>query len=177
MLDIQGRPSVWDAFLAPQGGEDNKEPFKDWWGRNSRNLDYLHPQIAEQWIYRHWGMTHYAFLSLDNLQWRKESWPTGRILQELIKKNEALLPNEFEAESFQFQPWEPQLSIYSKGTWDYPILVLESETGFAFGQQLIPDVYYWLIEGHRRFRCLNLVVQQGIACADEHEVFVISYKV
>jgi len=175
-FDIGNNPSVWNPELKPWGEEDNKEPFANWWERNEAKLAHLHPQIAEQWIHKHWGYTYYDFLPLESLVWRKESWSTSYLLEELFKENDALRPNEYEAESFQFLPREPHHSIYEKGTWDYPIVVLESKSGFSFGSKPIPEAKFWLIEGHKRFRCLNFCSQQKTPCLEQHEVFILSYQ-
>jgi hypothetical protein len=46
---------VWDETLEPVGeGTPVKETFSSWWDRYKSRLGNLHPEIAEQWIYRHW---------------------------------------------------------------------------------------------------------------------------
>src|SRR5688572_4769232 len=50
-------------------GTIEKEAFAPWWDRHGRELAHLHPQLAEQWIHRHWGDTEFMFLPIDTLRW------------------------------------------------------------------------------------------------------------
>jgi len=82
MLELRNRNEfVWDEILRPlDKGPLDKEPFSDWWQRNLSKLKHLHREIAEQWIYRHWGETKFHFLRLEALSWRSEIWTTDQVL-------------------------------------------------------------------------------------------------
>ena len=70
----------WDAFRPV--GEDTfqQETFEDWWRRMEPTLGHLHPEICEQWIYRHWRGTRHRWLNPLELAWRLEMFETDAFL-------------------------------------------------------------------------------------------------
>lgn len=169
MIDLTQRDFVWDSALEPVGMDTfDKEPFTAWWERNQGKLSHLHPQICEQWVYRHWNHSHYSFLPLEKLSWRLEDWKTEEILNQTGIFDQGLISDEghtycspaFDYEMIQNE-YEPSRTMDITGTWNIPILVLHSPSGFIFEKGPRPDVRYWLIEGHKRIRYLNALVHHG----------------
>ena len=75
---------VWDEALEPVGeGTPVKETFSSWWDRYKSLLGNLHPEIAEQWIYRHWAKSPFKNLQLERLRWRLEEWKSSKILSDI----------------------------------------------------------------------------------------------
>jgi hypothetical protein len=62
----------------------------------------------------------------------------------------------------------------STGTWDYPIVVMETPDGISGWGQSWPDLRFLLIEGHSRFRYLNALHHRGEGNST-HELFILNY--
>jgi hypothetical protein len=170
--------SVWDESLEPLGNETfQKEPFASWWGRNRPKLAHLSPIIAEQWIYKHWTRSPYKHLPIERLSWRQEMWETDRILQKVFRRwpSEPLQP-EFDYNVFHGKGHEPGLTMDKTGTWNYPVVILETPDGVRTSSRVLPAVRYCLIEGHQRVRYLNALKVRN-ECAAEHAVFILSQQV
>jgi hypothetical protein len=92
------------------------------------------------------------------------------------------LDPDFDFEAFnknnQWGGHPTSLAMNATGTWDYPLLILETPTGIIdYGDMPSrPDVKFLLIEGHSRFRYLNALAARS-ADAKEHEVFVLTYQI
>lgn len=174
-VDVRGfHDLTWDENLRPVGESTfEKETFEDWWHRNGKALAHLHPIIAEQWIYRHWTHSPYCSLPLARLDWRRETWLTERLLDELGKPHREHWQPEWDYGVFHGNDSEPGTTMDATGTWDYPVVILETPHGALtiFGEE--PDVRFWLIEGHQRLRYLNTLHHRG-ECASQHDVFVLT---
>jgi hypothetical protein len=88
MIDL--RPEhilTWPEELKPlgEGSLVDKEPFRPWWERHQGRLSHLHPQIAEQWVHRHWNHSPFCHLDLNRISWRLELWMTERLLSEVVR--------------------------------------------------------------------------------------------
>lgn len=76
---------AWSPQLRPIGeGTFDRETFDQWWRKAKPFIPHLHPQIAEQWIYKHWTNSPYCYLPLQNLEWRCEEWKTEAIFKEIF---------------------------------------------------------------------------------------------
>ena len=174
LMDLREAPLTWPSALKPRGGNPpDKETFGNWWSRNNKRLSNLHPQIAEQWIYKHWGYTPYGAIPLDRLVWRIEEWTTEYFLEwvDLIFSS----PHgscEFDYSVFHAKRFEPGLTMDATGTWNIPPVVIETPNGVCADKGRLPNVRYWLIEGHQRWRCLRGFNAHG-ECALSHKVFVL----
>jgi hypothetical protein len=180
LIDIRKQEFAWPSELKPIGKDLDKEPFKVWWARNKEKLSQLHPQICEQWIYKYWDGTHYGFLPLENLTWQLEEWKTDRIIKSIGIYADGLITDkdfqyckaEHDIKIFKMG-YEPSITMERTGSWNIPILVLHSPSGFAIEKGPRPDVHYWLIEGHKRIRYLNALAHCGKP-ADSHLLYVLS---
>jgi hypothetical protein len=143
----------WPEDLRPVGeGSHEKEPFELWWARHSARLRRLHMQIAEQWIYRHWTYSHFSFLPLDALSWRLEAWESATIIRDVVRYGHDRTPYnvEFDYKTFQRCGGDDRHATaraLDDGTWDYPIVVLETPDGFVDAGRDRPDGRFVLIEG------------------------------
>jgi|SRR5712671_585036 len=174
----------WDAALKPIGERTpHKETFESWWKRCKHHVPNLHPMIAEQWIYRHWGETHYGYLPLRQLTWRLEIWSSADIFDriyvrpnfgELHPENDFKWTQGNEFKALNLKETEPHKSLAATGTWNYPILVIETPEGVRTEGEHIKDVRFCLIEGHTRFRFLKAWEEGRAFTAEQHEIFVLN---
>src|SRR4051794_32244934 len=96
------RAPVWPESLKPFGeGEIDKEPFSAWWERHGPALAHLHPQLAEQWVHRHWFYSEFAFLPLDTLTWELVSMTGEDILANVQREISPQMDPEWDYEAFQ----------------------------------------------------------------------------
>ena len=168
--------SAWPHHLRPIGeGGFEKESFEDWWFRNANELAHLHPQICEQWVYRHWTHSRFDFLPLADLNWSLEKWPAERIIREVHRAFAGDLDPTFDYEVFRAKPGHthPTAKALDQGTWDYPILVLSTPAGIMDSGKSRPYVRTVLVEGHQRQRYFNALYQRG-EIAGDHAVFILN---
>jgi hypothetical protein len=164
--------TAWDASLKPA----QDESFDEWWKRAGETLSHLHQKIAEQWIYRHWERTPYKNVPIKELLWRQETWATERVLSEVfIREEYGSLDPAFDYGVFHGRNREPGRTMDKTGTWDYPIVVLETPDGVKKMSGVDRTIRYCLIEGHQRFRYLNALYSRN-ECATEHSLFTLTLK-
>ena len=61
----------------------------------------------------------------------------------------------------------------TKGTWDMPVLLVRSSSGFVHNNIEVPQFSLWLLEGHRRHDYLRALAAKRLA-AESHEVLVLT---
>lgn len=169
----------WPRKLKPIGfGSFDLEPFTSWWERNAALLPPLDPRVYEQWVHRHWTYSPYFGFPLRNLSSRCVQMTTEVLLNEVgTAENAEPHPNQPSLESeYQYlskSPYEPVVTMNRTGTWDFPVLLIESEDGFIYhGNEY--SYRFWLLEGHLRMRYLAPLAAKGQAAA-AHAVLVLSY--
>jgi hypothetical protein len=186
MMDLNNEDNVWPENLKPIFNDElEKEKFSAWWERNQHDLTNLPKEVYEQWIYRHWKETTYKFLHLERLTCSEEAWHTEKLKSSLgiwdggpinCRDHKYCSVSFDDDEVFKYlHDREPWLSFLQHRTWNIPIVVLSNKQGFQLGEQAWPNITYWLIEGHKRMRCLN-VFSERYDCANTHKVFVMSIK-
>ncbi len=180
MLNLRNpKLPTWPNEFRPVGESSlDKESFEAWWARNRERLRHLHEQIAEQWIYRHWTYSHFSFLPLDALSWRLETWESADIVREVVRYGHERTPYspEFDYQTFQRgggSDRHPTARALDGGTWDYPIIVLETPDGFIDAGRDLPDARFVLVEGHQRMRYLNALLRRGHTPLGPHQLFVL----
>lgn len=177
-LDLRRRwDCVWDEAMRPIGeGDHHKESFEAWWDRWSERLGHLDPRIAEQWIYRHWRHSYMAFLALEPITWRMESWSGDRILAEVHLEFGGPMAPDHDYKAFNgkgdFGP-NATARAMNGGTWDMPLLVLETPAGILSHEGARPDVRFVVAEGSKRMRYLAALRCLGQADGP-HDLFVLS---
>ena len=168
----------WPEELMPVGeGEDEKESFDLWWTRNENQLSNLHPQVAEQWVYRHWQNSPFFGIKLEQLTCKLERWDSKRILDHVLMLSgpDQLIPMHDYA-AFNREYYDHQTSTaLDKGTWDYPIVVLSTPEGVMYEKGEFPDERCVLIEGHQRLRYFNALFHlHGDRLHQDHELFILT---
>lgn len=182
MFDFRHQPpSVWPEHLRPEGeGTVHKEHFPQWWARHSSELSHLHPQLAEQWIHRHWEGTEFRFLPLDTLTWELVLMDGEDIMRTVRREIARRLDPEFDYEQLHgllaFEKSQTAIEL-DDGTWSLPIVALATPSGWIARHAELPDERLMLVEGHQRHRYLNALHAKGIAPAGPHQVFIISSPV
>jgi hypothetical protein len=179
MLDVK-RPLevLWDKSLKPvTGGGEWPEEFTLWWKRNEDRLSNLHPQIAEQWIYRHWSTSPFRFLELRTLCWRMESWSTEAILAQIYMVHGGPLVPEFDYQVMQQASDGPRSTAnnWHNGTWNMPLLVLETPSGIDSYEGPLSEVRFILIEGSKRMRYLNALHARAEATGP-HPLYILNER-
>jgi hypothetical protein len=172
------RPPVWPERLKPVGeGGFDKEPFEEWWGRQETELGHLPAELCEQWIYRHWHYSPFAFLPLDNLVCEELSLFTPDIIDNVHREYGGELNPGFDRNVFERgtlgEPLPTAKAFLERGTWDYPIVVLRTPNGFAGFTRVSQNIRLVLVEGHQRHRYLNALAFFRAAPPGPHRVFVL----
>jgi hypothetical protein len=171
---------VWDETLKPIGEYpwEKESSFPDWWKRVNKQLGHLRPQIAEQWIHRHWKRTPFKHVQLENLTWRLEQWKTSDIFEKIYVRNDCWrngldsLTPDGDYEENKNDEDQPAKSLRSIGTWDYPIVVISTPNGVRDYDEHLAHVRFCMIEGHWRLQLLWAWASKKLA-ADRHQVFVL----
>lgn len=176
-VDLSRPGRAWSDALRPRGFDcHDLEPFESWFSRNGVTLPQLDAGVYEQWFYRHWTHSEYFGLPLGSLRCTTERLSTatlldvgagGNMLDDRTKKS-----GESYFRYFKNSSNEPMRTMNSAGTWDFPVLLLESDSGFLYRGTLF-KCRYWLIEGHLRLRHLVAINAAAIALPS-HETLVLS---
>lgn len=185
MLDLRTvGPRVWPPRLTPIGdGTFEKEPFAAWWDRNVAEIGHLHPQLAEQWVYRHWHHTDFAFLPLESITWDLVSMAGEELLVRIRREISTRLDPEFDYKQFQgagsFGKTATARDL-DQGTWEFPIVALSTPSGWLTRSDEHPhdavelaDERLMLLEGHQRHRYLNALQFRGTPPEGPHRVFIL----
>lgn len=185
MLDFRTvGPKVWPLHLRPIGDNTHeKEPFVRWWARNIGQIGHIHPQLAEQWIYRHWYYTNFAFLPLDTLTWELIDMDGEEILTRVRREISKRVDPEWDYNQFQGMHGLGKSQTardLDRGTWEYPIVALSTPTGWVTRNEKhphdfiqLPDERLMLLEGHQRHRYLNALHWRGTPPKGPHRVFIV----
>ncbi len=170
---------VWDETLKPigYGGHSHElEKLDPWMERTGRLLGHLHPEIREQWIYRHWKYSQLNFIPLDDLTWAEETWEPNYFMENVRtwRGNDELDPDhDYNAFAEPEVGTKLQTAIaLDSGKWDYAPIVLRTPGGFVDTLGKVIKANYLLVEGHQRRRYLNALLHRGIEVAPQR-VFVL----
>ncbi|RYG92489.1 MAG: hypothetical protein EON58_18585 [Alphaproteobacteria bacterium] len=164
--------------MQPLGeGSLEKEAFEDWWGRWSSTLSNLHPQIAEQWLYRHWCHSYMAFLDLAPITWRVEHWLGDDILSQVWLEFGGPMVPDHDYKAFNgphgFGPNSTARAMNRDGTWDMPLLVLETPNGIISETGDLPNIRFVVAERSKRMRYLNALRHRGDGIGP-HAMFILA---
>lgn len=177
-VDVSGHGDLaWDEALKPRSLDPHgREPFDAWWSRHGARFPNLDSRVLEQWVHRHWGLSPYRNLLIERISSREESWPTDKILREVVNYAARHLNPSWDLSTFNGKDFEPGATMDRTGTWDMPMLILEHLHGFLGPKGSRSDARYWLIEGHQRFRYLNALAHFQKPLAQSHAVLILSIR-
>jgi len=176
-LNIEREPA-WSEKLRPHGeGSFEKEDFATWWNRNEQQLSHLPPDLCEQWVFRHWHYSPFAFLPLESLSYERKVWDGVTLLGSVYRAWGGKLDAQFDYETFQRGGGEDRqqtAKAIDSGTWDYPMVLLATPHGIKEGGEYLSPVHHVIVEGHQRHRYMNALHARGIPPSGPHETIVIT---
>lgn len=177
-LDIV-REAAWPTHLKPEGeGERfDKEPFDTWWTRVEGELGHLPPRLCEQWVHRHWSASPFRFLPLGTLRWREVTTTGEALLTWVYRAWGGELDAEFDYATFQRGGGDDRhatAKALDSGTWDYPMIVLETPNGIHNEGEAHPAIRSVIVEGHQRHRYLAALHALGRPPAGPHRLYVVT---
>lgn len=180
-FDLDQLPATaWASDLRPIGeGTAEKESFESWWERCRSRLSHLPTDLAEQWVYRHWLHSPFAFLPLNTLRWERRTWDGATLLGSIFRAwggGRDVLDPEFDYDAFQGQGGNDRLATaraLDSGTWDYPMILLSTPNGVVDLGMPYPDVRLVIVEGHQRHRYLNALHALGRPPVGPHETIML----
>lgn len=175
MLDVRSYTREFPIELRPIGEDTwEKETFEQWWSRCAKLLPNLHPQIAEQWVFRHYSHSPYSALPVQRLAWQLEEWTPQQVVDRAFIPGGEFNP-EFDYGVFAGRDGtRTGRPFLAHGTWDYPILTLRTPDGVRSAGREYPDCHYLLVEGHQRMRMINAMYALGKELMPVHRVFVLT---
>ncbi len=143
---------MWSPKIKPYVGVDNdKEPFDEWFSRISKHIPNIPKNVAEHWIYRHYGHSPYEHFPIDQLSFELQSWPIEQLYCVSFGDSWGTINEDFSPEYCK----DPLFRIMlDKGTWPHPIIVLNNHNGIKNSCEK-PLSRLHLIEGHRRLTYLR----------------------
>lgn len=165
----------WPREMMPLGfGTIDVEPFADWWRRHKAELSNLHPEICEQWIYRHWEHSTLRVLPLDRLEWSEERWTPQEFLSTVgLSYGQEPIDPTWDYDCFHQHPNNPTARALDQGAWDFAPVVLRTSDGFYDTHGRFCKSRYLLVEGHQRRRYLGALVARGVELENQR-VFVLT---
>lgn len=176
-LDVAREP-VWPTELRSLGeGSLEKENFATWWIRNERQLSHLPADLCEQWIYRHWVNSPFAFLPLETLSHDRKLWDGDMLLASIYRAWGGKLDTQFDYDTFQKGGGDERhqtAKALDSGTWDYPMVLLATPHGIVEGGERLPQVHYVIVEGHQRHRYLSALHALGTPPSGPHKTIIIN---
>jgi hypothetical protein len=169
-----------DAWTPINDGTFDQEPFAEWWPRVSRDLEHLDPRVAEQWVHRHWTRSAYFGFDLTHARSELVRMTTAALIDN-VRSVDDRRPGDIADPDHVFTwlnqrdlaKYEPMRTMNATGTWDMPILVLRSEDGFAYDDDVYPDARLWLVEGHQRLRYLRALAHKKRSAVDHHVLLLV----
>lgn len=180
MFDLRDWPEeIWDDSLKPKGYGGHYyelEKYDEWKERTAALLAHLHPEICEQWIYRHWTYSPLNFIPLDSLSWTEESWEPEYFIEHVqtYRGNTPLNPEDDYktfAEPETGEKLDTAIAL-DAGHWDYAPVVLRTPDGFIDTIGEVVKAKYLLVEGHQRRQYLNALLYRGTKLPSQR-VFVL----
>ncbi|MBE7449200.1 MAG: hypothetical protein HS111_09970 [Kofleriaceae bacterium] len=155
----------WPALrhLAPRYSES----FKPWWERVGSRLANVPPDVAEQWIHRHWGHSSFEWLPIMDMAFTRETWLLARVLD--VRAGDRAYPRPDHRGAVPLELHDNWLGrrVRADGTWPTPIIVLDNA---AEHYPMLHAVQ--LLEGHTRLGYLRTLAAAATA-QPHHDVWVV----
>lgn len=154
----------YPEYLRPKGEGREQEPFAEWWKRAQPHFKAIPENVAQYWIYEHWGRWEYQYLDLSNYSFDLVRWPAERLAEILTIWNrydtdhtKCLSHGRDLVDDWEFnEPYPTSAYMLEHGDFPAPIIVLDNRDSHInpetveFDYQSLPEGYV-LMEGHRRF--------------------------
>lgn len=138
-----------------------------WFKRVSALVPLMPFEVAEQWIFRHWGGSpDYNRIVVSTMSFRRETWTTEQL-------DTITGPGGQDPTFWMMEHDFLACSMRARGTWPMPIIVLDNRrpsieaAPMRFGRMQ-------LLEGHRRLSFIRQLAEQG-RVEPSHDVWVASY--
>lgn len=131
-------------------------------------------EVLVEWLHRHANnMEDYAFLGFERLRFERVTWPTDRIPGAAAFRDEQFCSNFQNVEERAAYSRHDWLAHYmlQEGTWNTPIILLDSMTVADAGHGARLKTPFHLLEGHRRLAFLQGLIRLGKA-RPEHVVWL-----
>ena len=129
-------------------------PFDEWWARVSKSYPTVPKDVAEQWLHRHWGHSHFGFLVSDDYVFELVNFDPEEILniwnfsnkdvQEAKKTGAYRLTQNFWVRNYMVETLKFPRPIIVLDNLDNHIEEIIDRPHWLKGHQKI------LVEGHRR---------------------------
>ncbi len=165
MLDLrlpECRPPRWPAFVTWEN-----QSFPDWWQQNRQFVPGVPETVAEQWLHRHADHTHFKFLDPRILQFEEQEWTGAEILERIhLEFGRPLDPD------WDHGHLAATARGWTKDTWDYPILALETPDGIRSTDGELTNVRNVVVEGSKRYRYLNALIKKGLGGTGAHKLII-----
>jgi hypothetical protein len=141
--------------------------FSEWWEKVKSSFPNVPEDVAEQWLHRHWGYSHYGFLTSSRYRFRQEKWNSHDLTnvrsgrsewdyQETLKRGRHLWGEERE-----LVVW-----MRTHSNFPTPIIIMDNrqnamdcELGRPAGRYYPPD--YIVVEGHTRHELALWMLEIG----------------
>jgi hypothetical protein len=114
----------------------------------------------------------WRFLAPDQLRWRQETWSSAKILERVHMEYGGPFDVDFDYQVLHVAQTRTA-RYWLNGTWNIPMLILETPVGVQTYNGPLPQVRFVLVEGSLRMRYLNALHARGEPTGP-HQVFVLT---
>jgi len=175
---IRRKEDPWPEHWKPVGeGEREEESFENWWRKHESELSNLPPEIASQWIYRHWKGSPLSFLDPRKMHWIQETLDTKTILRDVHLEwgQDAADTPERDYEIFRpDKPFPlPTGQRWENGSWLHPLPILRTLNGIIGHDGEFPKKRFLVIDGSKRYRWLRALKHHGTKTGP-HQVYILT---
>lgn len=156
----------YPAELAPyEPAPFEKEAFSHWWSRVGNSFPSVPPNVARQWIWRHWGQSTFGWLPSAGAEFSLVSWSPADIAalcvgtrDDYVAWGEKLLR---EHASGPLRYWVAAV-MARRRMWPVPPIVLNYNGVMPLGGMTdCPLSTYVLLEGNRRTAIAKALAARG----------------
>jgi len=169
-----------EHYLYLKPNYEKLEAFDEYYERVKNLLPNFPKAVLKQWLFDHFEsvINRYAWLRLEQLSFRQESWDTERIINEIKAWNELAVESWKSAfyrnPDFQIDPLVTFMR--RNGTWPVPPILLDNKHGLRMPEQSV--IARWeLIEGHHRLAYLRALYESTPSNLEKQHSLWITTKI
>ncbi len=131
--------------------------------------------VAEHWVYRHFGHSPYAFLPLQRLRFERHTWTNRQFDQVTFGDDWRWTTNDLSRldHDGHRSSWLGA-NMIEHGTWPEPILIFDNASGLSDSSG-VPMGRWHLLEGHQRLTYLRCLADKGQA-KSEHDTWIVTLE-